>query len=47
MTPFDRYFVRVLEIGQSSRIVRQALDSLPTDHGQGGAQAQASPPARC
>jgi NADH-quinone oxidoreductase subunit D len=26
---FDRYYVRVLEMGQSSRIVRQALESLP------------------
>jgi len=26
---FDRYYVRVLEMGQSSHIVRQALESLP------------------
>ena len=26
---FDRYYVRVLEMAESSRIVRQALDSLP------------------
>jgi NADH-quinone oxidoreductase subunit D len=26
---FDRYYVRVLEMGQSSRIVRQALETLP------------------
>ncbi len=26
---FDRYYVRVLEMGQSSRIVRQALEKIP------------------
>jgi NADH-quinone oxidoreductase subunit D len=26
---FDRYYVRVLEMGQSSRIVRQALEKMP------------------
>jgi NADH-quinone oxidoreductase subunit D len=26
---YDRYYVRVLEMGQSSRIVRQALETLP------------------
>lgn len=26
---FDRYYVRVLEMGQSSRLVRQALEKLP------------------
>jgi len=27
---FDRYYVRVQEMAQSSRIVRQALEKLPT-----------------
>jgi NADH-quinone oxidoreductase subunit D len=26
---FDRYYVRVLEMGQSSRLVRQALEKIP------------------
>jgi NADH-quinone oxidoreductase subunit D len=42
---FDRYYVRVLEMGQSSRIVRQALETLPDGPFMAKVPRRIKPPA--